>query len=112
MVKVHCKEGVAIHFSPESCALFREEPGEALTEVRAGSVLSLEMRIVSGADAVRVRGRQHLRSALCESPKVPAGSETRCTHVRISHGSREIPPLTYSRELWARALNPKGARVR
>jgi RNA-directed DNA polymerase len=37
-------EGLAIHGDPESCAVVREGDGEALTGVRAGSVLSREIK--------------------------------------------------------------------
>ena len=38
-------EGVASHASPESCAEVCKDLGEALTGVRAGRVLSREIRI-------------------------------------------------------------------
>src|SRR5215472_3973840 len=52
MVKVHYGEGVATHTGPESCAWRRETPGEALTGVCVGQVVSGESNVVRGADAV------------------------------------------------------------
>ena len=37
-------EGLAVHDGPESCAVVREGGGEALAGVRAGSVLSREIK--------------------------------------------------------------------
>ena len=41
-VRVRCSEGGAIHTGPESCVMFREEDGEALTGDDAGQPLSGE----------------------------------------------------------------------
>jgi hypothetical protein len=41
-VQVPCDEGVAIRIGPESCAVAREGPGEALTGERIGQPLSRE----------------------------------------------------------------------
>jgi hypothetical protein len=49
MVKVHYGEGVATHTGPESCAWRRETPGEALTGVCVGQVVSGESNVVRGA---------------------------------------------------------------
>ena len=43
-----CREGLATHSDPESCAVVREGGGEALTGVRAGRVLSREILDHSG----------------------------------------------------------------
>jgi hypothetical protein len=46
-------EGVATHIDPESCAVVRENGGEALTGARAGQPLSRENGVtLSGAEAV------------------------------------------------------------
>jgi hypothetical protein len=50
-VQVHHDEGVAIHIGPESCAVVREDLGEALTGERIGQPLSRES-LDPGADAV------------------------------------------------------------
>ena len=52
-------EGVAIHDGPESCAVVREDGGEALTGVRAGRAIEPRKNRVRGADAVYRGGRQH-----------------------------------------------------
>jgi len=51
VVKVHCREGVAIHTGPESCGVRREVCVEALTGERKGQPLSRES-LLRGADAV------------------------------------------------------------
>jgi integrase len=52
MVQVHYGEGVANHTGPESCAVYREVCGEALTGVRAGQPLSRETSLIQDADGV------------------------------------------------------------
>jgi hypothetical protein len=84
-------EGVAIHGGPESCAVVREDGGEALTGVRAGQALSLENG-VQGADAVELSGRQHRRSRYS---RAAAG---RCVvrdpvHVRNLHAREPGGPM-------------------
>ena len=51
-MQVHCVEGVAIHSSPESCAVAREDDGEALTGERVGQPLSRERDEIPDADTV------------------------------------------------------------
>jgi hypothetical protein len=51
-VQVHYGEGIANHTGPESCAVYREVCGEALTGERAGQVLSREIIHIQDADAV------------------------------------------------------------
>jgi len=46
-------KGVANHPDPESCVGHRKVTGEALTGAQAGRVLSCEIHLVWGADAVR-----------------------------------------------------------
>ena len=53
-MKVHCREGVAIHTGPESCVDDPRGRGEALTGVRIGQPLSRESRYIRDADAVLV----------------------------------------------------------
>jgi hypothetical protein len=47
-MKESYKQGLATQFGLESCAVVREDEGEALTEVRAGRVLSCEMYAPTG----------------------------------------------------------------
>jgi len=49
-VQVHYGEGVANHTGPESCAVYREVCGEALTGERAGQPLSREIILIQDAD--------------------------------------------------------------
>ena len=54
-MKVLCSEGIANHTGPESCVLYREMQGEALTGESVGQPLSREsFKSVQGADAVSV----------------------------------------------------------
>jgi hypothetical protein len=91
-------EGVATHTGPESCAVDREVGGEALTGVRTGWVSSREihapgreLRVLRGADAVEIGGRQHRACRQREARQDPARSETPSTYGNTSHGNREIP---------------------
>jgi len=111
-MKVPYDEGVATHIDPESCADGRKEMGEALTGARAGRVLSREMVIVQGADAVGRGGRHHWRGRYGEVPSAPARSQTPSTFARILHGSREIPRSTPRDGKGVRVENPTGAMRR
>ena len=51
-MQVSYDEGVAIHIGPESCAVAREDHGEALTGERTGQPLSRESTLFLGADVV------------------------------------------------------------
>ncbi len=70
------REGVATHSDPESCGRTREDTVEALTGAGAGRVSSREITEFGGADAVLVRGRQHLGMRSRECPADPPRSET------------------------------------
>ena len=74
-MEVHYSEGLAIRAGLESCAVIREDGGEALTEERIGQPLSRE-RLIPDADTVTyVEGdtqRRASASATCD----PAWSET------------------------------------
>ena len=50
-MQVHHDEGIANRIDPESCAVAREDHGEALTGDDIGQPSSLVMNIVPGADA-------------------------------------------------------------
>ena len=84
-------EGPATHDDPESCGDDREVGIEALTGARTGSVLSREIKVIQGADAVKRSGRQHELRRHREAQLDPARSETRGTHGTFLHENREIP---------------------
>jgi len=84
-------EGLATHSGPESCVAVREGSREALTGVRTGRVLSREIPLLRGADAVRRSGRPHPVRRYCETLRDPARSETPCTYGNTSRENREIP---------------------
>src|SRR5215469_18906350 len=52
------RKGIANHPGPESCVIGHKACHEALTGVQAGWVLSREILLFQGADAVRRGGRQ------------------------------------------------------
>ena len=93
-------EGVATRIGPESCVVGSNPEGEALTGVRAGPVWSREIhapgipRVLRGADAVEISGRQHRACRPRKARSDPARSETRRMHGNLSHGNREIPRLS------------------
>ena len=103
-------EGLASHTFPESCLGVRKGAVEALTGADVGRVLSSEILIVSGADAVASCGRQYRACRQSEMRPGPAESETPRTRRSTSRGSREIPRLAWFVQV--RALNPKGPRER
>jgi len=84
-------EGSATHDDPESCAVVREDDGEALTGARTGTVLSREIRhsgaptSLSEAEGHTDWGRQR------KSPDGPARSETRRTYGSFLRENRESP---------------------
>ena len=88
-------EGLASHTFPESCVGSREAVGEALTGAGAGRVLSSEIAIVFGADAVLSGGRQHWVCRHREMCPDLTESQTLRTHRSTSRGSREIPRLAW-----------------
>jgi len=90
-MKKSYESGLATHIGPESCGAAREGGIEALTGERAGRVFSRERQVLRDADALGVRGRQHLEHRYREVCQSPARSETPCTYISTSHGNREIP---------------------
>src|SRR5215472_18810792 len=97
MVQVHHDEGVAIHIGPESCAVAREDHGEALTGERTGQPLSRESTLLPGADVVPLtegktdgrdiasaqtarRGRRpwHVRTLCAREPGGPTSDQAMC----------------------------------
>lgn len=86
------EKGVATHLDPESCAVVREDGGEALTGARVGQVLSREIdESLRGADAVAGNGRPHRPHRHREVRSDPARSETLSMLGNVTHGNREIP---------------------
>jgi hypothetical protein len=81
-VKVLDGEDVANHADLESCVVHREVGGEALTEVRAGQVLSRESTITSGCRRFPKCGRQHARAHHASARAILRGR--RPWHVRKS----------------------------
>jgi len=107
------EEGVASRFGLESCVAAGNCGYEALTEVRAGWVLSRESTETDrGADAVLGCGRQHRSRRYCETWSGPAWSETPCMYGNSLRGSREIPRLASAGSAGVRVVNPKGTRRR
>jgi hypothetical protein len=84
-------EGVATHSGPESCVGDPRGRSEALTGVRAGWVIEPRNRIVRGADALIVSGRQHRRGRYRESSLDPARSKSLCMHGVPMRENREVP---------------------
>ena len=90
-------EDLASHTDPKSCAVAREGAREALTGARAGGLLSREIILVRGADAVSVSGRLHPMPQYGERYGDLARSENLSMHGNISRENREVPysPATY-----------------
>jgi len=110
-MEVSYGEGVASHAGPESCAVVREDRGEALTGERAGRVSSREnFGPLRGADAVETGGRPHRARRHRETRTDPARSETPSTHGSTSHGNREVPRPPAAREAGGRTGKSKGIR--
>jgi RNA-directed DNA polymerase len=84
-------EDLASHTDPESCAVAREGAREALTGARAGGLLSREIILVRGADAVSVSGRLHPMPRYGERYGDLARSENLSMHGNISGENREVP---------------------
>jgi hypothetical protein len=90
-MKELCIEGVATHDGPESCAVAREDDGEALTGVHAGRAIEPRNHLFRGADAVPVSGRPHHRQRYRELSVDPARSENlRMRGVSMCE-NREVP---------------------
>jgi len=94
-VQVPDSEGRANHTGPESCAGAGNGVGEALTGERAGRVLSPEIGLLLGADALLTRGRPHRRPRFGEGETDPAGSETSGMREYTVCGTREALHLAW-----------------
>ena len=90
-MQVHHDEGVAIHIGPESCAVVREDLGEALTGERIGQPLSRES-LDPGADAVSSAEGNTFGRAIARSERPGVVGEPGMCRSSL-HGNREIPRL-------------------
>lgn len=106
-------EELATHDSPESCGGARKRASEALTGVRAGWVLSREMR-VSDADLVGEKGRRKHVVRKGENDMYPAWSLTPGmygTNLRENRERLRAPESIVRRTTDSgRIGNPQGAR--
>ena len=94
-MQVPDSEGLATHTGPESCVPLGNGRREALTGERAGRVLSPEIGLLLGADALLTRGRQHRRPRFGEGETDLAGSETSGMRENTLCGTREALHLAW-----------------
>jgi hypothetical protein len=105
-------EGLANHNGPELCGGGGNTAAEALVGVRAGTVLSPEIRTrVSGADRLFVLGRQHVARREGKECDGLAGSETRRMRGSNLHGNRETLQLAPEDCAGVRTVNSKEVRL-
>jgi hypothetical protein len=116
-VKVSHVEDIASHNGLESCGATRKDGVEALTEERAGWVLSREnmtlmrkQQALQGADALEISGRQHQAHRQRKACLDLARSKTPCIHGTILCGNREIPRLSVAERAADRVGKPEGIR--
>src|SRR6185295_3338157 len=83
-------EGVANHDDPEPASAPARAQVKRGPGARTGWVLSREMQLLRGADAVNVGGRQHDLRRYRETPVNPARSKTPCTYGTSLRENREI----------------------
>ena len=83
-------KGVANHNGPESCVMWSNPSGEALTGESVGWVLSREKGLVRDADPVEAGGRQQPTHRAGEGRWYPARSETPGRHGSNLRENREI----------------------
>ena len=90
-MKVLCREDLANHSDPESCAVTREGGREALTGAGVGRVQSSETNYEQVADALQVCGRQHWVTVHARCPqdlrsrRPLARTEAYCAEAGRSH---------------------------
>jgi len=94
-VQVPDSEGLANHAGPESCGPIGNGRHEALTGEDAGRVLSPEIGLVLGADALRTRGRLYRGYRFGEVFTDLAGAETSGMHGNTVSGTREALHLAW-----------------
>ena len=116
-MKVSNVESVASYNGLESCGASRKDGVEALTEERAGWVLSREnmtllrkQQALQGADALEISGRQHRVYRYRKVHQGPARSKTPSMHGTILRGNREIPRSSVGESPADRIGKPKGIR--
>jgi hypothetical protein len=102
-MKVSHGEGLANHTGPKSCVVVCKGKGEALIGVRTGPVLSREMDLLRGADAVEGCGRPHPRRCSGKALRDPARSQTRRMYASTLCGTREALRLS-GRDEWAERI--------
>ncbi len=87
-------KGLANHNGPESCVMWSNPSGEALTGEGVGWVLSREKGLVRDADPVEAGGRQQPTHRPGKGRWYPARSETPSRHGSNLRENREIlrPP--------------------
>ena len=90
-MKESYSEGIANHAGLGSYAVVRKGGGGTLIEVRTGRILSREISLNQGADAVLKRGRQHELQQDGELKQGPARSKTPGMYGNTQHGDWEIP---------------------
>ena len=90
-MKESYSEGLAKPRWPRVMRRHRKGSVEALTGVRAGEVLSLEILEVRDADVVPTAEGTTWRGGNASLVQGPAGSETLCTPGNTSRENREIP---------------------
>ena len=86
-------EDLASHTDPESCTVARKDGREALTGACAGELLSREITMVRGADALPVSGRLHPVLRQGKRYGNLARSQNLRMHRNTSRENREIPCL-------------------
>ena len=116
-MKVSHVEGIASHSGLESCGATRKDGDEALTEERAGWVLSREnmtllrkQQALRGADALETSGRQHRVHRSRKVCSDLARSKTPSMRGTILRGNREIPRLSAEERSADRVGKSKNAR--
>jgi hypothetical protein len=108
-MKVSNVKGLANRDDPESCVVWGDPQGEALTGESAGWVLSREMPYARDADPVGERGRPQPTFRFGKACWYPARSETPGMHGSNLRENREI--LRSSQlEGWERIEKSKDVR--
>jgi RNA-directed DNA polymerase len=92
-------EDLASHTDPESCAVARKGGREALIGACAGELLSREITMIRGADALPAGGRLHSVSRQGKRYGNLARSENLCMHRNTLRENREVPcpPVQHGR---------------